>query len=374
MGIVNGWGWEKLMSTSLYGCISYICIMKALQEETYQGLLAELKQKISEAQVKAVVSVNRQLLYLYYEVGQLITQKLEQSQWGDKVLDQLSKDISTSFPSLKGFSKTNIKYIQRFASTYTAEIGQQAVDQLGLHPVFNVSWGHNIVLLTKLQTNEQRVWYAQKSIENGWSRNVLAIQIESRLIERSGKAISNFQQTLPSHQSDLAQQTLKDPYIFDFLTIESAFREREIEQAITEQITHFLLELGKGFAFVGKQYHLQIGDNDYYIDLLFYHVKLHSFVAVELKMGRFKPEYAGKMNFYLSALDDLVKSKEDNASIGIIMCLDQKGNTIDIEYALKDINKPIGVADFKLSNIVPDEYKSSLPTIEELEMGLENLE
>lgn len=341
--------------------------MEALQEESYQGLLAELKQKISEAQVKAMVSVNSQLVQLYWEIGKTIAEKQKLEGWGTKIVPALSKDLRKAFPTVKGFSERNLNYMRQFAEFYPEfEILQV--------PLAKLTWYHIITLMEKCTDGGQRLWYASQTVINGWSRNVMVLHIERQLYQREGKAISNFQQTLPSPQSDLAKQTLKDPYIFDFLTIDATFREREIEKALTEQITHFLLELGKGFAFVGKQYHLQISDNDYYIDLLFYHVKLHSFVAVELKMGKFKPEYAGKMNFYLSALDDMVKSKEDNASIGIIMCLDQKGNTIDIEYALKDINKPIGVADFRLSNIIPDEYKSSLPTIEEFERGLDSLE
>lgn len=344
---------------------------ESLNKDRYQMLLAEVKQKISLAQVKAISSVNRQLLYLYWELGKLIIDRQEQSKWGDKVLDQLSADLKKSFPGLKGFSKTNLKYIQRFASAYLVEIGQQPVDQLDANPILNVSWGHNIVLLTKSENNDERLWYAHKAIENGWSRNVLSMHVERSLYQREGRSINNFKQTLPLPQSDLAEQTLKDPYIFDFLSIDSKFREREVEQALTQQITQFLLELGKGFAFVGKQFHLAIGENDYYIDLLFYHTKLHCYVAVELKMGQFKPEFAGKMNFYLSAIDDLVKGESDNASIGIIMCLDKKGNKIDVEYALKDINKPMGVADFKLSSIVPEEYKSSLPLIEEIEQEID---
>jgi predicted nuclease of restriction endonuclease-like (RecB) superfamily len=332
-------------------------------DKAYKSLLADLKLKIGQAQVRASVAVNQQLILLYWSIGNAIIENQNSKKWGAGVIPQLSKDLQKSFPDMKGFSERNLGYMRRFSETYPDFENLQV-------PLAKISWYHNITLLQKCPDQSERYWYAAKALEEGWSRNVMSIQIESQLHLRDGKAISNFKTTLPSPQSDMAEQALKDPYIFDFLTTTSKTKERDIERQLVEHITKFLLELGKGFAYVGKQYHLNTGENDYYLDLLFYHTKLHCYIVIELKNGKFKPEYAGKLNFYLSVVDDLVKTKEDNPTIGIILCKNEKGSGIDVEYALKDINKPMGVADFKLTDAIPENLKSSLPTIEEIENEL----
>lgn len=265
---------------------------------------------------------------------------------------------------MKGLSARNLKYMRKFAEIYPDfELVQQVVALL--------PWGHNVFLMDKIKTPEKRLWYARKAINNGWSRNVMVMQIEHKLYERQGKAekINNFDLTLPKPQSDLAQEMLKDPYKFDFLSLGDEAQEREIEKELVKHITHFLLELGKGFAFVGQQYHLNIAGDDYYLDLLFYHLTLNCFVVIELKAGEFKPEYAGKLNFYLSAVDDLLKREHDAPSIGILLC--KTKNRVKAEYALKDIQKPIGISEYKLVESIPEELKTSLPTIEEIEKELE---
>ena len=332
--------------------------------DSYRSLLAEIKQKIQQAQVRAMVTVNQQLLLLYWELGKEILARQEEGQWGDKVLTQLSADLKKAFPDMKGFSVRNLKYMRTFAREYPGfEIGQA--------PLAQISWYHNITLITKCQERGQRLWYAQKALEYGWSRNVMVHQIEAGLYERQGGALTNFATTLPKPDSDLAQQTLKDPYIFDFLTLASDVEEKVLEAALVQHITKFLLELGAGFAFVGQQYPVTVGEDTFYIDLLFYHLKLRRYVAIELKVGKFKPEYAGKLNFYLSVLNDRVKSEEDNPSIGVILCKDR--DRVQAEYALKDISKPIGISEYQLTEAIPEDLKSNLPSIEELENELKDL-
>lgn len=326
----------------------------------YKDFLQELKHKIQHAQVRAITKVNQEMLLLYWELGKMILERQAKSNWGDKVLKQISKDIKKDNPKLKGFSERNLKFMRQFAQEYPQfSIGKQAVSQ--------ISWGHNIRLMQKVKDPEKRLWYAQAAIEYGWSRNVMLMQIESKLYERQGKAITNFKNTLPSPQSDMAEQALKDPYLFDFVTLASGAHERNIEDQLVVHITKFLLELGKGFAFVGQQYHLPVGDNDYYIDLLFYNFNTNCFVVIDLKTRKFKPEYAGKMNFYINVVDDILKRQSDAPTIGIILCKDDKGKIADIEYALRGIDKPIGVSDFKITETIPDDLKSSLPTIEDIE-------
>lgn len=333
-------------------------------QQEYVSFLSELKQKIQTAQIKTIVKVNTDLMVMYWELWKIIEKRQAQSNWGDKVIEQVSKDLRKQFPNSRGFSARNLKYMRNFYNAYCqVEIGQQAVAQ--------ISRGHNIMLMQKVKTNDIRLWYAQKSIENGRSRSVLSMQIDSDLYERQWKAITNFKQTLPAPDSDLIQQALKDPYCFDFLTISELAHERDIEQGLVDQITSFLLELGKGFAYVGKQYQINVGDKEYYIDLLFYHVDLRCFVVIDLKTREFKPEDAGKMNFYLNVVNDKVKHETDNPSIGIILCKDEKGKISEIEYALSNINQPIGVSEFKITDALPEELKSSLPTIEELELEFE---
>ncbi|MCP5504214.1 MAG: DUF1016 domain-containing protein [Chlamydiales bacterium] len=330
----------------------------------YKVFFKEIKDKILTSQVKAVLSVNQELIKLYWEIGSRIHLKQKEEGWGAKTIENLAKDLKSSFPDMKGFSLTNIKYMVQFAKEYPEFlISQQVVGQ--------IPWGHNILLLQKLNTIEDRIWYAHKTIEHGWSRNVLLHWLDSNLHKREGKAITNFQNTLPSPQSDLAHQSLKDPYCFDFLNLRDKHDEQELESGLLDHVQKFLLELGAGFSFVGRQVHLSIGDQDFYIDLLFYHYKLRCFIVVELKATDFKPEFAGKMNFYLSAVDDQMKHPDDRPSIGLLLC---KGkNKVVAEYALRDINKPIGISQYEAAILesLPNELKSSLPSIEELEQELD---
>jgi predicted nuclease of restriction endonuclease-like (RecB) superfamily len=334
------------------------------QTESYRAFLNEIKRNIQSAQIKAALSVNRSLIELYLEIGDRILFKQEQEQWGMSVVERLSKDLKISFPHLKGFSPRNLWDMRRLSKSVQ---GSSILRQL----VAEIPWGHNLVLLNKIKTPAEREWYIRKTVEHGWSRSLLELQIEKDLYSREGKAISNFNITLPLPQSDLVQQTFKDPYIFDFLNVGKEAQERAIEAELVRHITKFLLELGVGFAFVGQQYHLQLGQDDFYIDLLFYHLKLRCYVVIELKASRFKPEYVGKLNFYLSAVDDLLRVPEDKPSIGLILCASK--DNVQAEYALRDINKPIGVAEWKdqLTRSLPERLQTELPTIEELEAELE---
>jgi predicted nuclease of restriction endonuclease-like (RecB) superfamily len=328
----------------------------------YKALLADLKRRIQEAQVRAGLAVNRELVLLYWSVGREILIRQEREGWGAKVIDSLARDLHQSFPEMRGLSPRNLKYMRALAEAWPEEsIVQQAAAQ--------IPWFHNCTLLDKVKDPLERLWYTQQTIANGWSRNVLILQIESGLYRRQGKAISNFEVALPKSQSDLAQQLLKDPYNFDFLTLDKDARERDIERGLLDHLRQFLLELGSGFAFVGSQVPLEVGGEDYHLDLLFYHLKLRSFIVVELKVGTFRPDYVGKMNFYLSAVDDLLRHPNDQPSIGLILCRSKEG--IVVEYALRDIAKPMGIAEFRLTESLPDSLKSTLPSIEELESELD---
>ncbi len=327
----------------------------------YAVWLVELKARIHAAQQRATLAVNRELVALYWQIGRDILTRQSNEGWGAKVIERLALDLRNAFPDMKGFSRANLMYMRAFADAWPdASIVQQAVGQL--------PWGHNLVLLTKLKTAEQRLDYAQRAIEHGWSRNVLNIHIERRLLEREGQAVSNFALRLPAPASDLAQESLKDPYLFDFLGIGQEAGERAIEDAIVQHITRFLIELGAGFAFVGKQVHLEVGGDDFFIDLLFYHLKLRCYVVVELKAGAFKPEHAGQLGFYLTAVDMQMKTEQDNPTIGLLLC--KSKNKVVAEYALRDSNKPIGVAEYQLIESLPKELQTSLPSIEALENAL----
>jgi predicted nuclease of restriction endonuclease-like (RecB) superfamily len=329
--------------------------------EGYDDFLRDLKQRIRAAQMGAVLVVNRELVLLYWQIGRDIIDRQDKQGWGAKIIERLSVDLRSSFPEMQGFSPRNLKYMRAFGEAWPdRSIVQAALAQ--------ITWYHNIALLEKVKSAEERLWYAQHAIQNGWSRNVLVLQIESSLYRRQGKAQTNFAQALPAPQSDLAQQILKDPYNFDFLTLAADAREKELEAGILEHIRKFLLELGLGFAFVGSQHPLEVGGEDFRIDLLFYHLKLRCYVVIDLKMGPFKPEYAGKMNFYLSAVDDLLRHRDDKPSIGLILC--KSKNAIVAEYALRDTKKPIGVSGFRLTESIPAKLKASLPTVEELEEEL----
>lgn len=335
--------------------------MKDLVAEDYAAFLEGIKRRVAEAQIKAALSVNRELVLLYWQIGREILERQAAQGWGAKVVDNLAKDLRAAFPEMKGFSPRNLKYMRSFAESYPdLEIVQAVLAQ--------ITWYHNIALLDKLKDLNEREWYARQTVENGWSRNVLALQIDSRLYERQGKALTNFEKTLPAPQSDLARNLLKDPYNFDFLGLSKEASERDVENALLADLQKFFIELGKGFSFVGRQYHLEVGGQDFYLDLLFYHLHLRCFVVIDLKSDAFKPEYAGKMNFYLSAVDDLMRHESDAPSIGLILCRDK--NKIIVEYSLKDQIKPIGVSDYKL---LPDELRENLPTAEEIE-GVMNYE
>jgi predicted nuclease of restriction endonuclease-like (RecB) superfamily len=335
--------------------------IEIIKSNEYTSFLSDLKEKVRTSQQKAVLQVNQQLILLYHHIGSEIIRLQREKGWGSKVIDQLSRDLQSAFSDMKGFSTRNLKYMRQFASEYESiEFVQQVAAQL--------PWFHIVTIISSVKNFEVQSFYIQKTIENGWSRNYLVSQIETKLHEREGKLVTNFQINLPSPFSDLAKQSLKDPYVFDFLTIDQKFGEREIENALVKNIRKFLLELGEGFAFLGNQYHLTVEGDDYYIDMLFYNIKLRCFVIIELKAGKFKPEYAGKLNFYLSAVDDLLRHPTDNPSIGLILCKNK--NNITAEYALKDINKPIGLAEYKLERAIPENLKSTLPTIEEIEAEL----
>ena len=334
---------------------------KNIISKEYLDLLKSLKNSISSSHHKAALSVNKELIFLYHHIGTRILEAQKKHGWGTKVISQISKDLKSEFPDMKGFSPQNLKYMKRFAQEYRHnEIGQQLVDQL--------PWGHLITLLYNTVHKEERRFYIKNIIENSWSRNILSMQIETKLFKRQGHAIHNFKTQLPPSQSKLAHNTLKNPYLFDFLNLGDEAHEREIEKGLIAHMEKFLLELGEGFAFLGRQYHLQIEDQDFYIDLLFYHIKLRSFVIVELKTGQFNPEYAGKMNFYLSAVDDLLRHADDNPSIGLILCRSKMG--VLAEYALRDLTKAIGLAEYRLKDALPEKIKTALPTIEELEIEL----
>jgi predicted nuclease of restriction endonuclease-like (RecB) superfamily len=325
--------------------------------DDYPTLLATLKERIRTARLRAAVAVNQELILLYWSIGRDILARMSAEGWGTKVVQRLARDLRHDFPEMTGLSPRNLTYMRAFAEAYPdQQIVQQVVAQL--------PWGHNLRLLETLKDPNDRLWYARQATEHGWSRAVLVNQIESGLINRQGKAITNFSQTLPKPQSDLAHELLKDPYDFEFLALVDEVSERELERGLIEHLRLLILELGKGFAFVGSQYHLEVGGQDFYLDLLFYHLRLRCFVVIDLKVDDFKPEYAGKMNFYLSAVDDLLRHPADAPTIGMILC---KGkNAVIVEYALRDAVKPMGVADYRLSSTLPARLQGDLPTSADL--------
>jgi predicted nuclease of restriction endonuclease-like (RecB) superfamily len=330
-------------------------------DSTYADFLNGLKQRIRSAQVKAALAVNQELILLYWEIGREILSRQTSDGWGAKVVEQLAKDLKTEFPEMRGLSRTNLLYMRAFAAAYPEKsIVQQHVGQ--------IPWGHNVRILDAVKDPEQRLWYAQQTVINGWSRNVLVMQIESKLYERQGGAITNFTRSLPAQQSDLAQQLLKDPYNFDFLTLTEGAQERELERALIDHIRDFLLELGLGFAFLGSQYPLVVSNKEYRLDLLFYHVHLHCYVVIDLKMGEFEPQHSGQMGFYVAAVDNLLRRDRDEPTIGIILCR-AKDKTI-VEYALQGSQQPIGVSTYQLQSQLPPNFQDNLPTVEQLEMEL----
>lgn len=328
----------------------------------YSDFLKEVKSRIQIAQLKAAASVNLELTSLYWDIGQGLSKKTSLEGWGSKTVERLAEDLGGAFPGVAGFSKRNLELMRQFAESYPKGIYETAVSQ--------IPWGHNIVLMQRLSSYEDRVWYAQQTIKNGWSRNVLVMRIESEVHKRRGKAVNNFALTLPEPHSDLAVESLKDPYCLDFLTVSDEAHEKEIEQGLIDHLQKFLLELGQGFAFIARQYHLEVGGEDSYIDLLFYHFKLKCFVVIELKAGPFKATDAGQVNFYLTAVDRLLKQPEDNPTIGIILCKEK--NKITAEYALNNLKSPIGVSSYTTQFIeqLPRELKGKLPTIAQIEAEL----
>jgi predicted nuclease of restriction endonuclease-like (RecB) superfamily len=367
----------------------------------YSALLDDIKGRIRGAQVRAALSANRELLALYWDVGRMIQARQDAEGWGAGVIPRLSRDLRDDLPEIKGFSERNLKRMVRFYREYPTLLDSSALEnvpqpvalsakadakarvprpvaqiparseldpaRLG-HAVLALPWGHNFILIEKLKDHRIRRWYMEQTLAEGWSRDVLSMMIKSGAHERAGRATTNFADLLPTPQSDLAAQTLRDPYIFDFLTLDKPFRERELEVGLVTHLERFLLELGGGFAFVGRQYHLAVGEDDFYLDLLFYHLKLRCFVVVDLKVGAFKPDHAGKMNFYLNVVDDLLRHAHDEPSIGLILCQDKK--KVLAEYALRGLDKPIGVSEYELTRALPDELASALPTVDAIEAEL----
>ena len=324
-------------------------------EKSYVTIIEDIKNQIRNAQHKAILNANKEMLILYWNIGKIIN---EHSEWGNKFLNNLSSEILNEFPTSKGFSVRNLQNMVKFYREYPEiEIVQTVAAQ--------IPWSHNLEIL-KVKSKEQRLWYINKTIENGWSKNILAHQIDTNLYARQieQKKISNFSTNLPTLQSELALETMKDPYVFDFIELKEDAQEKDLEEALIKNITKVLLELGKGFAYVGHQYHLEVAGEDYYIDLLFYNIKLKCYVVIELKVGEFKPEYAGKLSFYLTAIDEQVKETNDNPTIGLLLC--RSKNNVIAEYNLRDMNKPMGVSEYRIKDYLPENLQNELPSIEEL--------
>lgn len=333
-------------------------------DDNYKTFLRSLKDRIQQAQIKAALAVNQELTLLYWQIGKDILTRQQQEGWGAKIIDQVAKDLKREFPDIKGFSSRNLKYMRAFAEAYPDE---QFVQQVAAQ----IPWFHNCVLLDKVKDPSERLWYIQQTTINGWSRSILEIQIDTGLYRRQGGAITNFERTLPQPQSDLAQQLLKDPYNFDFLTLGQAAQERDLERALVDHIRDFLLELGNGFSFVGSQYPIVVDGQEYRIDLLFYHFKLRCFIVIDLKMVEFQPEFSGKMNFYVSAVNALLRHTDDQPTIGIVLCK-SKNKTV-AELALQGMTQPIGVSTHRIGIELPEQLRNILPTVEQLEMELQTI-
>jgi len=340
-----------------------------IADQQYISWLRDIKLNIQRSQIKASVAVNTELIKMYWYLGKEISEKQEKSVWGSGFIDQLSKDLKAEFSEMSGFSPKNLRYCKSFY-----EFWQQAVANLQINEnqldIFKIPWGHNIMILQKVKNEGEAHFYVEQTIENNWSRAVLEYQLETKLHERQGNIVSNFRNTLPEIHSDLAQQLFKDPYHFEFLSISKHSKEADLERQLIKNITEFLLELGKGFAYMGNQYKLYAGSKEYRTDLLFYHTKLRCYIIIELKIGDFKPEYAGKLNFYLNVIDDTVKSEDDNQTIGIILC--KSKDNIEVEYSIKNIQKPIGVGQYIYTSELPENLKSNIPSQKEWNSILEN--
>lgn len=332
-------------------------------DNDYKIWITQIKEKVRQTQIKASIKVNYELLNLYWELGREIISKESNAVWGDRFLTVMSQDLRKEFPDITGFSLSNLHNIRYWYKFYQPHLTTDMESMIK-----SIPWGHNQRIMYKCQNVDEALFYVRKTMDNGWSRSVLEHQIESGLFQRQGKAITNFDVRLPEVHSDLAKQTLKDPYHFDFLTLREKYDEKELEQALVDQMTQFLLELGSGFSYLGRQVHIKVGESDFYMDLLFYHVKLHCYVVVELKTEKFKPEFVGKLNFYITAVNKQLKTERDNPTIGILICKD-KDNVV-AEYALDDVSQPIGIAEYQLNEWLKQEVKRSLPTIEEIEQEL----
>lgn len=330
----------------------------------YSALLEELKTRIRTAQLGAALTVNRELILLYWSMGRDISTRFQVEGWGAKVVDRLAKDLGTEFPGVEGFSPRNLRYMRSFADAWPDSLILQQV-------AAKLPWGHHMVLLDRVKDAATREWYLKAALEFGWSRNILVHQIASRLHERQGKALTNFSRALPPGDSDLAEQILKDPYHFDFLSLGPSAKERELERGLLLHLRDLLLELGRGFAFIGSQVPLTVEEETFYIDLLFYHVRLHSYFVIDLKIGAFKPEYAGKLNFYLSAVDGVLRTERDDPTIGLLLCESRRGAVV--EYAFKDIQKPIGVSTYRVTRELPEALQAEVPSIEDLQGVVEKL-
>jgi predicted nuclease of restriction endonuclease-like (RecB) superfamily len=350
------------MGASLLECYNETIMQNNSLPSDYLTVLQSIKQRLQQAQLKAMMSVNAQLIITYWGIGKDILDRQEQEGWGAGIIEQLSSDLTNSFPEMRGLSARNLGYMKSFAQTYPDEaILQRSVAKL--------PWRHNIALMEKVKDENERLWYIEQTIENGWTRDVLVHQIELKLYERSGKAITNFSGALPAPQYELAHATLKDPYIFDFVSLSKKAKEHDVQKALIASVQKTLLELGIGFTFVGSNYHLVVGNKDYYIDLLFYHIRLRCFVVIELKIGEFKPEHAGKVGFYITAVDEQVKHSDDNPTIGIILVKSKE--KVTAEYALQKMSGPVGVASYEYTTNIPEGLQGQLPNIEQLETSLE---
>jgi predicted nuclease of restriction endonuclease-like (RecB) superfamily len=341
-----------------------------LMSDEYKQWFRGLKSRIRQSQLKAAVKVNTELLKMYWDMGKDIAERQMDTQWGSGFFDQLSRDLKKEFPDMHGFSISNLKYIKRFYLFYTDGdiIRHQAGDELE-SPIFQIPWRHHIELLSKCKSTKEAFFYVQKTIENGWSRNVLLNVLDTKLYEASGKSLTNFKTQLPTPMSDLAQQILKDPYDFDFLTMRKGYDERELEDALVSNITRFLLELGNGFAYVGRQVCIQVGEEEFFPDLIFFNVKYRFYMVIELKNTKFSPSHLGQLGFYVEAVNRQMKQPGDGDTIGLLICKDK--DKVTAEYALNTIKHPLGISEYKLEELIPESIKSSLPTIEEIEQELE---
>lgn len=347
--------------------------LPALQNHgEYTNWLGELKTRFRQVQLKAAVAVNTALLQFYWELGADIVARQRDHSWGQGFLAQLSADLMREFPEVKGFSKRNLELVRQWHLFWSQPAsGQQTAAPIAQQPVsqiLSIPWGHNLAIIAKCKQHDEALYYVQNTLAHGWSRSVLVHQIESGLWQREGQAVTNFAQTLPAAQSDLASQVLKDPYVFDFLSLGKEHSERELETSLVSHITQFLLELGAGFAYLGRQVPLQVGERDFFLDLLFYHTRLHCYVVIELKTVDFEPEFAGKLNFYLKAVDEQLRGEGDQPSIGLLLC--KSKDRLVAEYALSDIHKPMGLSTYSLSHTLPEALQGKLPSIEQLEREL----